>query len=35
MPYYGDDLDIEERLKGELGKARAGYDAAHKKFDSL
>ena len=35
MPYPGDDLDIEEFLKGELDKARAEYDAAHKKFDSL
>ncbi len=35
MPYPGDDLDIEERLKGELDKARAEYGAASRKFDLL
>jgi hypothetical protein len=35
MPYQDDDVDIEERLKGDLVKARAEYDAAHKEFDLL
>lgn len=35
MPYPGDDLDIEERLKGKLEKARAEYQVASGKSDSL
>lgn len=35
MRYQDDDVDIEERLKGDLAKARAEYDAAHKEFDLL
>ena len=35
MPYPGDDLDIEERLKGELDRARAEYQATSTEFDSL
>ena len=35
MPYPGDDLDIEERLKGELDRARAKYQATSTEFHSL
>jgi hypothetical protein len=35
MPYQDGDLEIEERLKGDLDKARAEYGAASRKFDLL
>ena len=35
MPYRHDDLDIEQRLKGELDKAREAYGAASREFDLL
>ncbi len=35
MLHQGDDPAIEEFLKEQLERARAEYDAAHKKFDSL
>ena len=35
MRYPSDESAFEELLKGELDDARAEYDAAHKKFDSL
>ena len=35
MPYRHDVLDIEQRLKGELDKAREAYGAANREFDLL
>jgi len=35
MLYPGGDLDIEGRLKGELDKARAEYEATIREFHSL
>jgi hypothetical protein len=35
MPGYGEDLKIEERLKGDLEKARSEYQAACGEFHSL
>jgi hypothetical protein len=35
MPYQDDDPEIEERLKGDLDRARAEYGAASRKFDLL
>ncbi len=35
MRYPSDDSAIEELLKGQLDRARAEYDTAHKKFDLL
>jgi hypothetical protein len=35
MPYRHDDLNIEQRLKGELDKAREAYGAASREFDLL
>jgi hypothetical protein len=35
MLYCGDDLDIEERLKGDLNKARVEYQVAWGEFQSM
>jgi hypothetical protein len=35
VPGYGENLEIEERLKGELEKARSEYRAACGEFHSL
>ena len=35
MPYPGDEMYIEERLKSELDKARAEYHATSMEFHSL
>jgi hypothetical protein len=35
MPHRHHDLDIEQRLRGELDKAREAYGAASREFDSL
>ena len=35
MPYRHDHLEIEQRLKGELDKAREAYGAASREFDLL
>jgi hypothetical protein len=35
MRYPSNDSAIEELLKGQLDRARAEYDTAHKKFDLL
>ena len=35
MPYPGRDLKIEKRLKGELDKARAEFQATSREFHSL
>ncbi len=35
MPYPGQDLKIENHLKGELDKARAEFQATSREFHSL